>query len=34
MECVFRGGKDGRLFDWTAKLPHTADEIEAAMHAK
>lgn len=31
MECVFLVGQDGRLVDLTAALPHTADEIEAAM---
>lgn len=31
MECVFLVGEDGRLVDLTAALPHTADEIEAAM---
>ena len=31
MECVFLVGEDGKLVDLTAGLPHTADEIEAAM---
>ena len=31
MECVFLVGEDGKLIDLTADLPHTADEIEAAM---
>jgi Xaa-Pro aminopeptidase len=31
MECVFLVGVDGKLVDLTAALPHTADEIEAAM---
>ena len=31
MECVFLVGEDGKLVDLTAALPHTADEIEAAM---
>ena len=31
MECVFLVGADGKLVDLTAALPHTADEIEAAM---
>jgi Xaa-Pro aminopeptidase len=31
MECVFLVGDDGKLTDLTADLPHTADEIEAAM---
>jgi Xaa-Pro aminopeptidase len=34
MECVFLVGQDGKLVDLTAALPHTADEIEAAMRAK
>lgn len=34
MECVFLVGADGKLIDLTAALPHTADEIEAAMRAK
>lgn len=31
MECVFLVGEDGKLVDLTAALPHTADEVEAAM---
>ena len=31
MECVFLVGEDGKLVDLTAALPHSADEIEAAM---
>jgi Xaa-Pro aminopeptidase len=31
VECVFLVGQDGKLIDLTADLPHTADEIEAAM---
>jgi Xaa-Pro aminopeptidase len=34
LECVFLVGADGKLIDLTAALPHTADEIEAAMHGK
>ncbi len=34
IECDFLVGADGRLIDLDAALPHTADEIEAAMHAK
>jgi Xaa-Pro aminopeptidase len=34
MECVFLVGEDGKLIDLTAALPHTADQIEAAMRAK
>ncbi len=34
IECVFLVGADGKLIDLTAALPHTADEVEAAMHAK
>jgi Xaa-Pro aminopeptidase len=34
MECVFLVGADGKLVDLTAALPHTADEIEAAMRGK
>lgn len=33
VECVFLVGQDGKLVDLTAALPHTADEIEAAMRA-
>ncbi len=31
LECVFLVGEDGKLIDLTAALPHTAEEIEAAM---
>jgi Xaa-Pro aminopeptidase len=31
VECVFLVGADGKLVDLTAALPHTADEVEAAM---
>ena len=31
MECVFLVGEDGKLIDLTADLPHTAEQIEAAM---
>jgi Xaa-Pro aminopeptidase len=31
LECVFLVGADGKLVDLTAALPHTADEVEAAM---
>jgi Xaa-Pro aminopeptidase len=34
LECVFLVGEDGKLIDLTADLPHTAEEIEAAMKAK
>ncbi|UWZ86335.1 M24 family metallopeptidase [Occallatibacter riparius] len=34
VECVFLVGQDGKLIDLTADLPHTADEVEAAMKAK
>ncbi len=34
LECVFLVGADGKLVDLTAALPHTPDEIEAAMGAK
>jgi Xaa-Pro aminopeptidase len=34
IECVFLVGKDGKLIDLTADLPHTADEVEAAMKGK
>ena len=34
LECVFLVGEDGKLVDLTAALPHTADEIEAAMKPK
>jgi len=31
IECVFVVGADGKLIDLVAALPHTADEVEAAM---
>ena len=34
IECDFLVGADGKLIDLDAALPHTADEVEAAMHAK
>jgi Xaa-Pro aminopeptidase len=34
IECDFLVGPDGKLTDLDAALPHTADEVEAAMHAK
>jgi Xaa-Pro aminopeptidase len=34
VECVFLVGEDGKLIDLTAALPHTAEEVEAAMRAK
>ena len=34
IECDFLVGSDGKLVDLDASLPHTADEIEAAMRAK
>jgi Xaa-Pro aminopeptidase len=34
IECVFLVGADGKLIDLTADLPHTAEDVEAAMHAK
>jgi Xaa-Pro aminopeptidase len=34
IECDFLVGEDGRLIDLDAALPHTADEVEAAMRAK
>ena len=33
-ECTFLVGADGKLIDLTAALPHTADEVEAAMIGK
>jgi Xaa-Pro aminopeptidase len=33
IEDVFVVGKDGKLIDLIASLPHTADEVEAAMHS-
>ena len=34
IECTFVVGADGKLIDLTAALPHTAEEVEAAMRAK
>ena len=34
LECVFLVGADGKLIDLTAALPHTAEDVEAAMNAK
>jgi len=34
IECDFLVGPDGKLVDLDASLPHTPEEIEAAMHAK
>ena len=34
IECHFLVGADGKLIDLDAALPHTADEVEAAMQAK
>jgi Xaa-Pro aminopeptidase len=34
IECDFLVGEDGKLIDLDAALPHTADEVEAAMRAK
>jgi Xaa-Pro aminopeptidase len=34
IECDFLVGQDGTLIDLDANLPHTADEIEAAMRTK
>jgi Xaa-Pro aminopeptidase len=34
IECDFLVGPDGKLVDLDATLPHTADEVEAAMRAK
>lgn len=33
-ECVFVVGANGKLIDLTAALPHTADDVEAAMRAQ
>jgi Xaa-Pro aminopeptidase len=33
IECDFLVGADGKLIDLDAALPHTADEVEAAMRA-
>jgi len=34
MECDFLVGPDGKLIDLDAALPHTADEVEAAMQKR
>jgi Xaa-Pro aminopeptidase len=34
IECTFLVGADGKLVDLTAALPHTAEEVEAAMQGK
>jgi len=34
IECTFLVEADGKLIDLTAALPHTADEVEAAMQGK
>ena len=34
IECVFLVGVDGKLIDLVAALPHTAEDVEAAMQAK
>jgi Xaa-Pro aminopeptidase len=34
IECTFLVGEDGRLIDLTAALPHTAEDVEAAMRGK
>jgi len=34
IECDFLVGPDGKLIDLDADLPHTADEVEAAMQGK
>ena len=34
IECDFLVGPDGKLIDLDAALPHTADEVEAAMRQK
>ncbi len=34
IECDFLVGPDGKLIDLDAALPHTADEVEAAMQGK
>ena len=34
IECDFLVGPDGKLIDLDADLPHTADDVEAAMHAR
>jgi Xaa-Pro aminopeptidase len=34
IECDFLAGADGKLIDLDAALPHTAEEVEAAMRAQ
>ena len=34
IECVFLVGEDGKLIDLVAELPHTAEDVEAAMRGK
>lgn len=34
IECEFLVGQDGKLIDLDAALPHTADEVEAAMRGR
>jgi Xaa-Pro aminopeptidase len=34
IECTFVVGEDGKLIDLTAALPHTAEDVEAAMQGK
>jgi len=34
IECVFLVGADGKLIDLVAALPHTAEDVEAAMKSK
>jgi Xaa-Pro aminopeptidase len=34
IECVFLVGADGKLIDLVAALPHTAEDVEAAMKGK
>jgi Xaa-Pro aminopeptidase len=34
IECHFLVGADGKLVDLDAALPHTAEDVEAAMRAK
>jgi Xaa-Pro aminopeptidase len=34
IECEFLVGQDGKLIDLDGPLPHTADEVEAAMRAE
>jgi hypothetical protein len=34
IECDFLVGEDGKLIDLDAALPHTSEDLEAAMRAK